>query len=580
MRPDPKEEPVVRPKVLPLLPRTTDLVPVRMVNEYAYCPRLFYLVWVQSEWDDNHFTRDGKYVHRRVDAGSGKKLLDIESSTEDALPYVARSVALSSEALRVTGKLDVVEVEGKRVSVVEYKRGTTLSVPEGAYLPERIQLALQVLLLEEHGYEVASAEIYYAASKTRVVIDISPELRQIAIESVSKALELSAASEIPPPLVDSKKCNGCSLVGICLPDEVNFLKSIEEQIPANDIAQPRRLVPARDFRKPLYIQEQGARLGKSGELLVVTRRDASKEEIRLHDTSHVGIYGNISVSAQVMTLLMSEGVPVHFLTYGGWLKGRAVGYETHNAQNRRAQYAFSADTTNSLSLSCAIIESKILNCRTILRRNAKGISKVILKDLKELAHKAREADSKERLLGIEGAAARTYFQNFATTFKLLDEDISHFDFNGRNRRPPKDPVNALLSFAYSMLVRHVTEAIHVSGLDPMIGIYHSDGFGRPSLALDLIHEFRPLIADSAVITALNNGSIAFSDFVYSAGACSLKPEARKSFIMTFERRLDQLISHPLFDYPISYQRVLEVQSRILTRIFTGELSHYPKFLVR
>jgi CRISPR-associated protein Cas1 len=219
-----------------------------------------------------------------------------------------------------------------------------------------------------------------------------------------------------------------------------------------------------------------------------------------------------------------------------------------------------------------------LNCRTLLRRNHADPSAVSLSELKQLARKAREAESIESLLGIEGTAARRYFGDF--TGMLKGDGTTDFDLDGRNRRPPRDPINALLSFCYSLLSKELSLAVRSVGLDGMLGFYHQPHFGRPSLALDLMEEFRPVIADSVVIGAINNGIIQKDDFVRAAGAVALTQPARKRLILSFERRMDLLVTHPVFDYRISYRRVLEVQARLLSRVLLGELPHYPEFRVR
>ena len=155
-----------------------------------------------------------------------------------------------------------------------------------------------------------------------------------------------------------------------------------------------------------------------------------------------------------------------------------------------------------------------------------------------------------------------------------------FDFNGRNRRPPKDPVNAMLSFAYSMLTREWTVALSAVGLDPYRGFLHQMRFGRPALSLDMMEPFRPLVADSTVITAINNGEVKLEDFIISATGCNLKPGGRKRFIAAFERRMSQEVTHPVFNYRISYRRLFEVQARLLIRYLTGEIPRYPSFVTR
>ena len=156
----------------------------------------------------------------------------------------------------------------------------------------------------------------------------------------------------------------------------------------------------------------------------------------------------------------------------------------------------------------------------------------------------------------------------------------NFDLDGRNRRPPQDPVNALLSFAYSLLTKDLALALSAVGLDPLLGFYHQPRFGRPALALDLMEEFRPLVADSVIIGALNGGSFGPEDFQNHPSGVAMRPTARKRLLLAYERRMDQLIVHPVFGYRISYRRVLEVQARLLSRCLIGELAEYPAFRTR
>ena len=172
----------------------------------------------------------------------------------------------------------------------------------------------------------------------------------------------------------------------------------------------------------------------------------------------------------------------------------------------------------------------------------------------------------DELLGIEGTAARLYFGAFAGHVqgrrrRRATREFS-FDFTHRNRRPPPDPVNALLSFAYSLLAKDLTIICHAVGFDPFVGFFHQPRFGRPALALDLLEEFRPLIADSAVLSAINTRMVTPGDFIRVGSAVSLKPSGRKAFIRAYEQRMDTLVTHPLFGYRVNYRRVLEIQVRL------------------
>lgn len=607
-----RPEPIpARPKTLPGLPVSgdaPDVVPARMVNEVLYCERLMYLEWAQKEFADNHFTVEGRAVHRRADR-SGKGPPPPEPQEEDlpvvdpaeGAPWTARSVWLTSERLGLTAKIDVVEGEGAEAVPVEYKRGKSPDVPEGVWLPERAQVCAHALLLREHGYRCDRGWIWFAKDRRRVEVHIDHDLVTRTLQAVQRARELVGRARLPPPLESSPKCAGCSLSGICLPDEIEALRRIEARTPpdfegvgdhdelrdaldtdpwglaaeAEEALPPRQLQPARDDRLPVYVQGQGGRVGLKGETLLITRRDSSHVEARLPNTSQVSVFGHVQVSTQALRELLARGIPLSFFSAGGWYLGRASGFDSNNVELRMAQHAAAADPKVCLHLARAFVASKILNSRTLLRRNHRDADPVALGELKRLARSAREAASIPSLLGIEGTAARLYFSHFSGMLKGPAAATS-FDLGGRNRRPPKDPLNAMLSLAYALLAKDYTNTLAVVGLDPLLGFYHRPRFGRPALALDLMEELRPVIADSTVITSINNGVIGPDDFNVSHVGCAFRSHARRRFIQAYERRMDQLVAHPLFGYRISYRRLLEVQARLLGRVLLGEVRDYPE----
>ena len=260
--------------------------------------------------------------------------------------------------------------------------------------------------------------------------------------------------------------------------------------------------------------------------------------------------------------------------------GRACGYSSKNVELRVAQYAAARDSAFCSRFARGIVAAKIRNGRTMLRRNHEGVEASVLFELEQLAKKADREEELESLLGIEGTAARVYFAAFSGMVKGAPEVRETFDWAGRNRRPPKDPINALLSFAYALLSKEFALVLEMVGLDPMLGYYHRPRFGRPALALDLMEELRPIVADSTVISAINNGVVGPDDFVRAAGSVAIAPEARRRFIVAYERRMDQLVAHPIFGYRLSYRRLLEVQARLLSRVLLGEIDKYPSFRTR
>lgn len=561
-----------------------DLVPARMVNEYAYCPRLAYLEWVQGEWADSADTLEGRFRHRVVDREGGRLPSPDETVDEGEGERIhARSIWLSSEEEYLTARIDLIEGDGQTVTPVDYKRGSAPDLPEGAWETDRVQLCAQGLILRANGYTCAGGVIYYSESKTRVPVTFDDALIARTRQIVQDIRQMAAAGRIPPPLVDSPKCVRCSLAPICLPDETNLLNA-EAPTPRPEPSAPRRLMPARDDAAPLYVGEPGARVTKSGERFEVWLKDQCLGEARIFETSHIALFGSVQITTPALSEALDRGIPVAFFSMGGWFKGMAHGPAHKNVALRIAQYRAAFDPARSLALARSFVAAKIRNCRTLLMRNHAQPPAEAIAELLQLSKDAQAAPSLPALLGIEGNAGRIYFGAFAGMLKPRHAPSDHaawrFDFDGRNRRPPRDPINALLSFAYSMLAKALAVSAQIIGFDPYLGFYHQPHYGRPSLALDVMEEFRPIVADSVVLTAVNTGVIAPEDFIASGPAVALTPAGRKKFIQAFESRLDSEITHPIFGYRISYRRVLEVQLRLLGRVLTGEIANYPAFTTR
>jgi CRISPR-associated protein Cas1 len=377
----------------------------------------------------------------------------------------------------------------------------------------------------------------------------------------------------------------CSLAPICLPDETNLLAALraEEEPPLGADDRVRRLMPARDDALPLYVQEQGARVGKSGEVFEVWLKDRKLGESRVFETSHIGLFGGVQITTQALSEAFDNGIAVAFFSMGGWFKGLAHGPAHKNVLLRIAQYRAAFDPQASLALARGFVAAKVRNCRTLLMRNHADPAAETIGALAELARDVQAAPNLAALLSQEGQAAKLYFGAFNGMLRPragAEGDEWEFDFQGRNRRPPRDPVNALLSYAYALLAKDLAVIAQAIGFDPHLGFYHQPRYGRPSLALDVMEEFRPLIADSVVLSVINNGVLGPGDFTRSGPTVAMSASGRKKFLRAYESRLDTLITHPIFGYRISYRRVLEVQLRLLGRVLTGELPEYPGFITR
>ena len=586
------------------------LLPVRMLSEFAYCPRLFHLMHVEGRWADNVYTVEGRVAHRRVDkidhllpdpnqhgderdnrdaeagkgrsSGKGRSARRIKHDDDDDPPAVSRSVPLSSEGLGITAKLDLVATDSDDAVPVETKRGRVPDNEHRSYEPERVQLMAQGLLLREHGYRCDHGVLYFNGSRTRVDIAFTAELEARTLALIAQARQAAHRQDLPPPLDDSPKCNGCSLNGICLPDETLALQQVptDPVTPAHtgDRTGVRRMYPARQDAMPLFVQEQGATVGKSGKSLIIRKAKEELARVGLKDVSQLVLCGNVGVTAQTIHLLCEAGVPIVHLSMGHWFYGVTHGITLRNAYDRAAQFAAAAQPDRCLFFARELVAAKGMNQRTLLRRNATP-PKRTLDDIAELLTRVEKAEEVAQLLGLEGAIAAHYFKYFSGMLRPRDFD-AQWDFTTRNRRPPRDPINALLSFGYALLTSECTVALLAEGLDPWWGLYHRPRHGRPSFALDLMEPFRPLIVDSAVITAVNTGMLQARDFEQSKAGCMMNNRGRKAMIRAYQSRLDQLITHPVFDYRCSWRAVIRLQARLLTRWLRGDIPRYQSIVTR
>jgi CRISPR-associated protein Cas1 len=582
----------------PALQSLPDYLPARMVNEFVYCPRLFFFEWVEGLFRESADTMEGKFLHKRVDQ-EGSSLPAAEELPEEKIH--SRSVTLSSDRHRVIARIDLVEAEGGMVTPVDYKHGQPRATEDGIDLwpADRIQLAVQALVLRENGYQCNEGVVYYAKTRQRVRVKFDQELMEETLQTIEQALLVAAGTRIPPPLVDSPKCPGCSLAGICLPDETYYLsQQAEESCPSEQLPlfgeqhkpsraaerEVRRLIAPRDDLRPVYLNTQGLRVGKSGQVLQVRDRDTLQQELRIGEICQLNLMGNIQLSTQAVQALCEAGVPICYFSQGGWFYGITTGMNTKNVFLRQAQFQTAAQPWFALTVARKLVVGKIRNQRTMIQRNHIEPDRRRLQALRELAERAERAKDMEELLGIEGNAAKLYFGDFAGMIKADGEQGRDtefgFDFTSRNRRPPRDPVNALLSLAYSVLVKDLTIACYAVGFDPFMGYYHQPRFGRPALALDLMEPFRPLVADSAVLNAINTRMVTPGDFVRAGESVALTPQGRKGFYRAYELRMDTMVTHPLFDYRVSYRRLLEIQVRLLARLLEGEIGEYPAFTTR
>jgi CRISPR-associated protein Cas1 len=548
------------------------LVPARMLNEFVYCPRLFYLEWVDGLFEDNADTAEGALVHDRSDRGGGR-MPEAADAGEDGWSGEARSVTLDAPSLGLIAKMDLVQADDGSVTPVDHKKGRPRD--DGTpWDPERFQIAAQVLILRENGYRCDGGYLSYRQTRTRVRVDVDDVLEREVRERLTELRSVAAEPEPPPPLVDSRKCPRCSLVGICLPDETNTLREAPSRR-----ERPRRLIATRPDAAPLYVQDAESVVGLKGGRVEVRREREVVASVRRIDLLEVALFGGAGITGPALRELAGDGIPVTHFTHGGWFKAMTVGIEPNNIGLRIAQFRQAEDEGTSLALSRRFVEAKIRNGRVLLRRNGRDRLRAAVLELERLARRAARASDVETLLGIEGAAGREYFRGLGRLLRPRG-GAGGFDFERRSRRPPRDRANAVLSFLYALLTKEAALAVRRVGFDPLLGFYHRPRFGRPALALDLMEEFRPLVGDSVLLTLVNGSRLTDGDFVERAGGVALTGFGRRTVIGAFEQRMQTELVHPVFRYRVTYRRAMELQARLLAAALLREVPEYRPLVTR
>lgn len=560
------------------------LLPIRRLSNFVYCPRLFYFQWVENIFVDNEDTIEGGYVHRRVD-----------NPTKDLVPgdgkdgsFNTRSLAFDSIKYKISGVIDLVDCEDGKLIIVEYKKGAAARDDNDLRVAKDndvIQVAAQALLLKDNGFNIDRAFIYYAAEKVKIEVPLSEALEKRCMALVEAAF-LTAEGDMPPPLDDDARCHFCSAYPICLPNESRIWteSSIKQNCGCVDdnkadsrVGTLRAPMAKKDSREVLVVQTTGAAVGRRSDQITVSVKGEVVKRLPLKQVRAIYLYGPVQTSTQLITSCLENEIELAFFARSGRFLGNLVGLGTTGVSARRGQYfSFDKDETK-LELAKAVVAAKIHNQRVMLMRNGEA-PKADLSSLGDLQKRVDSVGTLQQVLGMEGAAAAIYFRWFSSMLRPRD-DIA-FDFSSRSRRPPRDPVNALLSLAYSILAKELTGVCYTVGLDPFWGFFHKSRYGKPALALDLMEEFRPLVADSTVITLINRGEVGASDFINSSRGTMLTDGGRKMFWEAWFRRLDTTIKHPVFGYQMSYRRMLEIQARQLWRFVQGQAISYTGFTTR
>lgn len=331
----------------------------------------------------------------------------------------------------------------------------------------------------------------------------------------------------------------------------------------------------------LYITRQESYIHKERETIVVKQGDNKLGQFPALTVSNIFCFGQISVSPFLMGYCAEQGIGLAFYTEYGKFLARIHGKQTGNVLLRRIQYRWADEEIKSLSIARLMVAAKIANSRNVLLRELRNYGeqaalKTAANHLAASLHCAKQARSVAEVMGIEGNAASVYFSVFNSLLRG-----SQFEFSGRMRRPPTDPVNALLSFVYSLITQECVSALQGVGLDPFVGFLHKDRPGRPSLALDLLEEFRAFWADRFVLTLINRKQMQVRDFIVEAsGAVRLTDDARKKLLVAYQERKQDEIIHPYLQEKVAIGLLPHCQALLLARHLRGDMEYYPPYLIK
>lgn len=544
-----------------------ELIRVMALHALAYCERLFYLEEVEEIRVANAQVYAGRTLHQAWEEPD-------PSATE------LRSLEVASERLGLTGKVDAVRHRDGGWVAYEHKRGRSAKGSDGvavAWPSDRLQVAAYALLLEE-AFEttVVEGRVRYHASGVTVRVPIDAEARESVGRAVDRARALRATEQRPPVTDNPRLCVSCSLAPVCLPEE--------ERLARDPSWEPVRLFPPSPEGQSVHALSHKARVGRSANTLTV-QTDTELQKLPIEQVRSVVIHGNAQITTQALHLCASSDIPVHWVTGGGrYIAGLASG--AGPVQRRIAQYEALRDPFRRLDLARRLagarIEGQLRYLLRATRGNAEGRSPALQAALDEMRAHLRSLPKEtdiDMVRGHEGAAARRYFDCVPL---LLRPDLpAEMAPDGRNRRPPRDRFNALLSYGYSLLYRSVIEALLAVGLEPAFGFFHTPRSAAHPLVLDVMELFRVSVWDIPLIGSVNRLQWDPStDFAVTREATWLSDSGRRKAIALYEQRLADTWRHPVVEYSLSYARTMELEARLLEKEWSGERGLFARARLR
>jgi len=573
-------------------------LPVHSLHALAYCERLFYLENVENL----------RVADERVFAGR-RLHVEIERN-EDEGEWL--TLQLESQKWGIVGKVDCVRRRDGRLIPYEHKRGRAARGMDGeatAWWSDKLQIIAYAALVEEHsGQAITEGRIRYHADNATVRAEIDDDAWRLLAEAIARARELQASVIRPPVTANENLCAKCSLAPVCLPEEARLGERErgrvgdkgtrgrgDKETSQSAIRSPRsaiRLFPADDDRQALHVMTQGARVGRKGDRIEVTPPVGSpsgSEDVPMlypvHEIGQVVLHGFAQITTQALGLCSQNEIGVHWLTNGGRYLGAWTG-GAGTVQRRIRQYKALTDSDFCLQLAKRLAEARVRGQLSFLlrasRESGRGQAEQVVESIaviRRLLGPMSRARNIHSLRGYEGSVGAQYFK--ALPHLISDEAGEAMKPDGRNRRPPRDRCNALLSFGYALLQRDVLNATLVVGLDPSLGFYHQPRSQAHPLALDLMELFRVPLVDLPVVASINRRQWdEEEDFQIAGQQVWLSQSGKKKLIAIYERRKSDQWKHPVIGYSLSYSRLMELEVRLLEKEWMAEGGLFARFRLR
>ncbi|GAB1540967.1 type I-MYXAN CRISPR-associated endonuclease Cas1 [Scytonema sp. NUACC21] len=538
---------------------------VSALHALAYCPRLFYLEEVEELYTQDAAVYAGRRLHT-----------EIEKQEEEEW----EELFLESEELGLRGRVDALRTRNGETIPYEHKRGRCHrdenNQPQ-AWESDRLQILAYAYLLESAlGVKVNEDRIRYHADNVLVHVPLNDSGRAAVRDAIQQARILRQSSYRPPVTDNERLCARCSLAPVCLPEEARLAHNREWQ--------PIRLFPEDDERHILHILEPGTTVGRTGEQIKITRRNQPVETVPARQVGQLVLHSFSQISTQALYFCAEQGIGIHFISGGG----RYIGsFDTRQGsiQRRIRQYAALSSPDTCLELARKLVICRGQGQRKFLMRGTRGKGEIAetlkkaIAQMQVLLKQVPKTKSIASLLGIEGNLAALYFGALPC---LISEGIAkELHFQGRNRRPPLDRFNTLISFGYSLLLKDIMNAILTVGLEPAFGFYHQPRSQAAPLSLDLMEIFRVPLVDMTVMASVNrNQWDVKADFEIRGKQVWLSEVGKRKFVELYERRKQETWKHPVTGYSLTYRRLFELEVRLLEKEWSGEGGLFGHLVLR